>query len=103
MRTLQQHEEWSDRAEWEVLKSGDGWQVIAWRVEHPEAKGSVPPLGVFDYRAGLAVWKRLGIVGRDESWRRRWRPAGIQKGGFTRFSCKSAEIWPHERRVRCSL
>jgi hypothetical protein len=40
MRTLKQHEEWSDRVEWEVLKSGDGWQVMAWRVEHPEAKGS---------------------------------------------------------------
>jgi hypothetical protein len=38
-RVLEQKEDWSDRAEWEVLKSGDGWQVIAWRVEHPDQKG----------------------------------------------------------------
>lgn len=37
---LEQKENWSDRAEWEVLKSGDGWQVIAWRVEHPDRKGA---------------------------------------------------------------
>ena len=39
-RLLEQKENWADRAEWEVLKTGDGWQVIAWRVEHPDAKGS---------------------------------------------------------------
>jgi hypothetical protein len=38
-RLLEQNEDWADRAEWEVLKSGDGWEVIAWRVEHPERKG----------------------------------------------------------------
>jgi hypothetical protein len=38
-RLLIQKEDWADRAEWEVLPSGDGWEVIAWRVEHPEAKG----------------------------------------------------------------
>ena len=38
-RLLEQKEDWADRAEWEVLKSGDGWEVIAWRVEHPECKG----------------------------------------------------------------
>jgi hypothetical protein len=38
-RVLQQNENWADRAEWEVLKSGDGWKVIAWRVEHPERTG----------------------------------------------------------------
>lgn len=38
-RLLRQKEEWADRAEWEVLKSRDGWEVIAWRIEHPEAKG----------------------------------------------------------------
>ena len=37
---LAQKEDWADRAEWEVLKSKDGWEVIAWRVEHPERKGS---------------------------------------------------------------
>jgi hypothetical protein len=39
-RVLQQKEDWTERAEWEVLKAGDGWEVIAWRVEHPERKGS---------------------------------------------------------------
>jgi hypothetical protein len=39
MRALRQHEDWSDRAEWEVERSGDGWEVTAWRVEHPDAKG----------------------------------------------------------------
>lgn len=29
----------ADRAEWEVVKAKDGWEVIAWRVEHPECKG----------------------------------------------------------------
>jgi hypothetical protein len=38
-RLLEQKEDWADRAEWEVLKRGDGWEVIAWRVEHPESKG----------------------------------------------------------------
>jgi hypothetical protein len=38
-RLLEQEEEWADRAEWEVTKSGDGWEVIAWRVEHPENRG----------------------------------------------------------------
>ena len=36
---LEQKEDWADRAEWEVLQSGDGWEVIAWRVEHPDRKG----------------------------------------------------------------
>lgn len=39
-RLLEQHEDWSERAEWEVNPSGDGWEVIAWRVEHPDQKGS---------------------------------------------------------------
>jgi hypothetical protein len=39
-RVLEQNENWADRAEWEVLKAGDGWKVIAWRVEHPERKGA---------------------------------------------------------------
>ena len=38
-RLLEQKEPWADRTEWEVLKFGDGWEVIAWRVEHPERKG----------------------------------------------------------------
>ena len=39
-RLLGQKEDWADRAEWEVLKSAEGWEVTAWRVEHPECKGS---------------------------------------------------------------
>jgi len=38
-RLLEQKEQWADRVEWEVVKSGDGWEVIAWRIEHPERKG----------------------------------------------------------------
>src|SRR5258708_39940403 len=37
---LEQKEQWADRAEWEVLESRHGWEVIAWRVEHPERKGA---------------------------------------------------------------
>jgi hypothetical protein len=39
-RLLEQREDWADRAEWEVTRNGDGWEVTAWRVEHPESKGS---------------------------------------------------------------
>lgn len=39
MRLLTQKEDWADRAEWEVMTNGDGWEVIAWRVEHPDRKG----------------------------------------------------------------
>ena len=39
MRLLEQKEDWADRAEWEVRVTGDGWEVIAWRIEHPEGKG----------------------------------------------------------------
>ena len=39
-RLLEQKEDWADRAEWEVSRTSDGWEVIAWRVEHPESKGS---------------------------------------------------------------
>jgi hypothetical protein len=39
-RLLEQKENWPDRVEWEVLPNGDGWKVVAWRVEHPERKGS---------------------------------------------------------------
>jgi hypothetical protein len=37
---LEQKEDWADRAEWEVVQSDDGWEVTAWRVEHPENKGA---------------------------------------------------------------
>jgi hypothetical protein len=37
---LEQKEDWAERAEWEVLKTDNGWKIIAWRVEHPDAKGA---------------------------------------------------------------
>ena len=37
---LEQNEDWADRAEWEVIPAQDGWNVVAWRVEHPQAKGA---------------------------------------------------------------
>jgi hypothetical protein len=39
-RVLAQKEDWADRVEWEVAKSGDGWKITAWRVEHPDRKGA---------------------------------------------------------------
>ena len=36
---LEQKEDWADRAEWEVSRTSDGWEVIAWRIEYPERKG----------------------------------------------------------------
>jgi hypothetical protein len=36
---LEQNENWANRAEWEVEKTGDGWRVTAWRIEHPENQG----------------------------------------------------------------
>lgn len=38
-KLLRQKEDWSDRVEWEVIKTSDGWDVVAWRIEHPEASG----------------------------------------------------------------
>ena len=38
-RLLDQKEDWSERAEWEVVRKGDGWEVTAWRVEHPDRRG----------------------------------------------------------------
>lgn len=39
-KLLEQKEDWAERAEWEVLENGDGWRVIAWRIEHPERTGA---------------------------------------------------------------
>jgi len=36
---LRQKVSWADRAEWEVIKKSDGWEVVAWRIEHPDQKG----------------------------------------------------------------
>lgn len=38
-RLLIQKESWADRVEWEVNETSGGWEVIAWRVEHPDKKG----------------------------------------------------------------
>ena len=40
-RLLGQKESWAQRAEWEVNKQGDGWEVIAWRVEYPARRGAM--------------------------------------------------------------
>lgn len=37
---LEQKEDWADRAEWEVEKTGGGWRVTAWRVIYPNRKGA---------------------------------------------------------------
>jgi hypothetical protein len=39
-RAVRQNEDWASRAEYQIQKHRDGWQVTAWRVEHPEAKGN---------------------------------------------------------------
>jgi hypothetical protein len=38
-RVLAQEEDWAGRAEWEVTKKESGWEVTAWRIEHPDRKG----------------------------------------------------------------
>jgi hypothetical protein len=38
-RLLAQEADWSDRADWEVEKTAEGWNVTAWRVEHPDRQG----------------------------------------------------------------
>ena len=65
-RLLGQKEDWAERAEWEVLKSESGWEVIAWRVEYPERKGSdrYLPWGYsvieLDSRMGTVSYRRKG-------------------------------------------
>jgi len=63
---LQQYENWSDRAEWEVVKTSDGWMLTAWRVEHPDRKGAERylPWGYstieLDYRMVAIHYNRKG-------------------------------------------
>ena len=40
-RLLMQKETWADRVEWEVARTESGWEVTAWRVEHPERQGAM--------------------------------------------------------------
>jgi hypothetical protein len=35
-QVLEQKERWADRVEWEVKKNRTGWEVVAWRIEHPD-------------------------------------------------------------------
>ena len=62
-RAVRQNEDWADRAEYRIQKSGDGWQVTAWRVENPAAKGNARyvPWGfriiVIDRRGQVAEYK----------------------------------------------
>jgi hypothetical protein len=37
-KQLLEKKPWADRAEWEVLESRHGWEVIAWRVRHRNAR-----------------------------------------------------------------
>ncbi len=38
-RCLDQKEDWASKAEYAVVKAGNGWEVTAWRVDYPTAKG----------------------------------------------------------------
>ena len=38
-RLLDSQEKWGGRAEWEVIPTKAGWDVIAWRIEHPDRQG----------------------------------------------------------------
>ena len=65
-RLLEQKEDWASRAEWEVVKTSDGWEVTAWRVEHPDRKGPerYVPWGYsvieLDSRAVAVEYRRKG-------------------------------------------
>jgi len=39
-RAVAQFDDWADRAEFKLERRGNVWHVTAWRVVHPEAKGS---------------------------------------------------------------
>lgn len=62
-RAVRQYEDWAARAEYKIQQHGDGWQVTAWRVEHPEAKGNARyvPWGyrtiLIDRRGKVAEYK----------------------------------------------
>ena len=40
-RTLDQQEDWADKAEFKIVKRSGGYEVTAWKVVHPEAKGNL--------------------------------------------------------------
>jgi len=39
-RAVRQFEEWGDKVEFKIRKHSSGWEVTAWHVVHPEAKGN---------------------------------------------------------------
>lgn len=40
-RTLDQQEDWATKAEFKIAKRSGGYEVTAWKVVHPEAKGNL--------------------------------------------------------------
>ena len=40
-RAVEQYEDWAGQAEYKIQRDGSGWQVTAWKVVHPEAKGNL--------------------------------------------------------------
>ena len=40
-RTLEQQEDWVAKAEFKIAKRSGGYEVTAWKVVHPEAKGNL--------------------------------------------------------------
>ena len=40
-RTLDQQEDWLDKAEFKLVHRSGGYEVTAWKVVHPEAKGNL--------------------------------------------------------------
>ncbi len=62
-RAVRQNEDWAARAEYRIQSHASGWQVTAWRVEHPEASGNARyvPWGyrtiVVDRRGKVVAYK----------------------------------------------
>ena len=62
-RAVRQNEDWATRAEYRIQPHDSGWQVTAWRVEHPEASGNARyvPWGyrtiVVDRRGKVVAYK----------------------------------------------
>jgi len=62
-RAVVQYEDWADLAEYKIQRHGSGWQVTAWKVVHPEARGNLRyvPWGrstiVIDERGKIAEYR----------------------------------------------
>jgi len=63
-RAVEQYEDWADQAEYKIQRQDPGWQVTAWKVVHPEAKGNLRyvPWGrstiLVDERGKVAEYRR---------------------------------------------